>query len=56
VSQTPGLQRVLPTVAGAVGFKNTGDQFEQDPTSSPASWRNLRAYLRGATLGDLLQR
>jgi hypothetical protein len=48
VSQTPGLGRVLPTVAGALGFEHTGDQFEQDDTSSPASWRNLGAYVRGA--------
>ena len=49
LSQTPGLGRALPLVASAMGFEDTGDQFEANaPTSSPASFRNLGAYVQGA--------
>jgi hypothetical protein len=49
VSQTPGLSRVLPAVASALGFEDTEEQFDANaPTSSPASWSNIGAYIRGA--------
>ena len=47
-SQTPGLSRVLPFASRMLGFENTGNQFEQDETSSPASFANIGQYLRGA--------
>ena len=43
-----GAGRVLPGIAQAMGFEDTGKQFEQDETSSPASFRNVGAYIRGA--------
>ena len=49
LSQTPGLESVLPVVAGGLGFEHTGSQFEANaPTSSPASWGNVGAYIQGA--------
>ena len=38
----------LPQVASLMGFQNTANQFGQDPTSSPASFGNVAAYIRGA--------
>lgn len=48
ISQTPGFTRVLPMIARTLGFEDTGDQFQQDKTSSPASFGNIYSYLRGA--------
>lgn len=39
---------VLGPVAKGLGFEDTGDQFKQDKTSSPASWDNVKAYAQGA--------
>lgn len=48
VSQLPGMSRVLPGVASALGFENTSNQFENDDTSSPASLQNVLTYIKGA--------
>lgn len=48
MSQSKMGGRILPAVAQAMGFEDTGDQFEQDETSSPASLGNVGAYIRGA--------
>lgn len=47
-SRIPGLDQILPAVASAMGFEDTGAQFQQDETSSPASFGNLAAYIKGA--------
>ena len=43
-----GAGRLLPAIAQAMGFEDTGNQFQQDETSSPASFGNVGAYIRGA--------
>lgn len=47
ISQIPAFTRVLPAVARGLGFEDTGNQFQQDKTSSPASLGNVWSYLRG---------
>lgn len=48
LSQTPQLQKLLPLIARFMGFEDTGNQFQQDATSSPASFSNIAAYAKGA--------
>ena len=43
-----GAGKLLPGIAEAMGFEDTGKQFQQDKTSSPASFGNVGAYIRGA--------
>jgi len=49
LSQIPQFRKLLPMIAGALGFQDTGQQFQQDATSSPASVSNILTYIKGAT-------
>ena len=49
LSQRPEFSDLLPFIADALGFENTGEQFDANaPTSSPASFQNVGAYIQGA--------